>query len=323
MTVVIVSSLLVFVTVLLLGQLMYILLTRSAVLKQKHLRERMDSVSGLSRGMEGLEIVRIRTMSDVPWFNRTLKRITLLKRIRLLIEQAGVKTNVGTIVLSTLLLGTVGSLLGAIVVQNRSLGILVGIVLAMLPFMYLLRKRRQRISRFEEQLPEALDMIVRALRAGHAFTQSLKLIADEFDDPMGEEFRKVMEEINFGAGVDRALENLNRRVDVPDLKFFVTAVNIQRESGGNLAEILTTISRLIRERFSFRRQVKTLSAEGRLSGIVLCALPFVVGAFIYVFNTEYFRELTDHPLGKYIILGQLVLMGFGMFVISRMVKIEV
>jgi tight adherence protein B len=140
---------------------------------------------------------------------------------------------------------------------------------------------------------------------------------------MGEEFRKTIDEINFGSGVDRALENLTRRVDVPDLKFFVTAVNIQRESGGNLAEILTTISRLIRERFSFRRQVKTLSAEGRISALVLCALPFVVGAFIYTLNNDYMRTLLDHPLGKYVIGIQLVLMGLGMVVISKMVKIEV
>jgi tight adherence protein B len=323
MSIAVVSSLLVFVTVLLLLRVVAGLVTRRAVLRQEHLRNRLNSVAGLGRGMEGLGIVRIRTMSDVPWLHRLLKRFGFVGRISLLLESSGVKTNVGTILLSALLLGVIGFSLGRLFLYNTMVGVLLGIVFGAFPFLWLKSRKAKRMARFEVQLPEAMDMISRALRAGHAFTNSLKLIADEFEDPMGEEFRKVVDEINFGAGVDRALENLIRRVDVPDLKFFVTAVNIQRESGGNLAEILTTISRLIRERFSFRRQVKTLSAEGRISAIVLCALPFVVGAFIYTFNNEYLSELLNHPLGMYVIMVQLVLMGLGMVVISKMVKIEV
>jgi tight adherence protein B len=323
MSIAIVSSVLVFVTVLLLLQVVAGLVTRRAVLREEHLRNRLNSVVGLGRGMEGLEIVRIRSLSDLPWLNRMLKRVGFMKPVRLLIEQAGVGTNVGTIVLSILFLGVIGFTLGTLVLQNQGLGILLGLALAMLPIFYLLRRKRQRMSRFEEQLPEALDMISRALRAGHAFTNSLKLIADELDNPMGEEFRKTIDEINFGAGVDKALENLTRRVEVPDLKFFVTAVNIQRESGGNLAEILTTISKLIRERFSFRRHVKTLSAQGRISAIILCLLPFVVGAAIYTINPEYLNTILTHHLGKYVVMVELVLMALGIVVIRRMIRIEV
>jgi tight adherence protein B len=323
MSIAIVSSLLVFVTVLLLLQVVAGLVTRRVVLREKHLRNRLNSVVGLGRGMEGLEIVRIRTLSEVPLLNRILKRFGAVKRLSLLIESSGVKINAGTILLTAMLFGVIGYSIGMLLLHTNVGGVLLGFVLGASPFLWLKSRKTKRIARFETQLPEAMDMIARALRAGQAFTNSLKLIADEFDDPMGEEFRKVMEEINFGAGVDRALENVARRVDVPDLKFFVTAVNLQRESGGNLAEILTTISRLIRERFAFRRQVKTLSAEGRLSAIILSALPFVVGAFSYLFNNEYFNTLTGHTLGKYIILAQLLLMGFGVVVLRKMVKIEV
>jgi tight adherence protein B len=323
MSVAIVSSILIFLTMLILGQVVAGLVTRRAVLRQEHLRNRLNSVAGLGRGMEGIGIVRIRTMSDVPWLHRFLKRFAFVGRISLLIESSGVKTNVGTILLSALLLGVIGFSMGMLLLYSNLVGILLGLMLSVIPFMWLKSRKSKRMARFETQLPEALDMISRALRAGHAFTNSLKLIADEFENPLGEEFRKTIDEVNFGAGVDRSLENMTRRVDVSDLKFFVTAVNIQRESGGNLAEILTTISRLIRERFSFRRHVKTLSAEGRLSAIVLCSLPFVVGVIIFTLNPGFLLTLLDHFLGIYVIGIQLVLMGLGVVVISKMVKIEV
>jgi tight adherence protein B len=323
MTVAIISSVLVFVTILLLGQAFASIITRGSVLREERLRNRLLAVAGLGHGMEGLEIVRIRRLSDVPWLNRMLKRLRFVKGIGQLIESSGVRTNVGTIVLSSLLLGAIGVSLGLLLMNSTPVGFLFGIMLGAIPFLWLKSRRTRRMASFEAQLPEALDMIIRALRAGHAFTNSLKLIADEFDNPIGEEFRKIVDEINFGIGVDRALENLSRRVDVPDLKFFVTAVNIQRESGGNLAEILSTISRLIRERFSFRRHVKTLSAEGRFSAIVLCLLPLVVGVVIYNINNEFMSTLLDHPMGKYVIMTELVLMAFGVLVIRKMVRIEV
>jgi tight adherence protein B len=323
MTITIISSMLVFVTILLLGQAVAGLITHASRGREERMRNRLLAVAGLGGGMEGLEIVRVRRLSDVPWLNRTLKRLRFMKGIGLLIESSGVRTNVGTIVLIMLLLAVIGVTMGSLLLNNTPAGILLGTVLGAFPLLWLKSRKAKRMSHFETQLPEAMDMIVRALRAGHAFTNSLKLIADEFDDPMGEEFRKVVDEINFGLGVDRALENLSRRVDVPDLKFFVTAVNIQRESGGNLAEILSTISRLIRERFSFRRHVKTLSAEGRFSAVVLCLLPIVVGVVIYNMNPEFMSALLDHPMGKYVIMAELVLMTLGVLVIRKMVRIEV
>ena len=148
------------------------------------------------------------------------------------------------------------------------------------------------MQRFEEQLPDALELIARSLKAGHAFSSGMKMVTDEFDDPVGTEFAKTLNEINFGVDVTEALKNLAKRVDCPDLNFFVISVILQKETGGNLAEILENIGHLIRERFKFYGRVRTLTAEGRLSAVVLIGLPFVIAFVIFLLNPEYIKILT-------------------------------
>jgi tight adherence protein B len=316
------SSLIFAVTVIAFVISLFGLLTRGKAAKAELIRTRLRAATGPGVQLEELEIVRNQSFSDLPWVNRTLKRLSSFQGVKTLIEQSGVSVNVGTVLLSSLLLFAIGF---SLVMGPYSVGpaIAVAFLFAFLPYLWLKRRRANRMRQFESQLPEALDTIARALRAGHAFANSLTLIAREFDPPLGEEFKKTVDEINLGISVNRALENLNRRVKSTDLSFFVTAVTIQRESGGNLAEILTTIAMLIRERFAFRRHVRSLTAQGRLSAYILLALPFLVGTAIFFLNPGYLNELFDHPMGHSIITLQLVFMVGGALIIRRMVKLEV
>jgi len=189
--------------------------------------------------------------------------------------------------------------------------------------MWLRRKWRKRMFKFQRGLPDALDLIARALQAGHAFSQGMRMVADEFGDPIGPEFEKTLDEINFGVAVDQALRNLTQRVSCPDLKFFVVSVNIQRETGGNLAEIVTNISGLVRERFKLKGRVKVLSAEGRLSAYVLIALPFAIAFVINLINPDYMGLLFETEQGKTLVMGALGTMFAGALVIRKLIRIKV
>ncbi len=179
------------------------------------------------------------------------------------------------------------------------------------------------MEKFQSQLPEALDLVARALKAGQALSGALKMVADEMDDPVGDEFDKTLNEINFGVGVPEALKNLASRVDCLDLKFFVIAVVIQRETGGNLAEILENIAHIIRERFKLYGRIRILAAEGKLSAIILTGLPFLT-AFVLLFaNPEYIQILARDPLGRVLAGAGISLMILGIFSMKRMIAIKV
>jgi len=202
-------------------------------------------------------------------------------------------------------------------------GLLAGSVLASLPFLYLIFQKNRRIKKFNSQLPDALDLIARSLKAGHAFPGGLEMVTREFKDPLGVEFAKVVDEINFGLGVDEALRNLTQRIDSPDLKFFAIASSVQRETGGNLAEILESIARVIRERFKLQGTIRTLSAEGRLSAVILVSLPFGVAAVLSVLNPKYTSLLFTDPVGKTMVMIALTMMILGIFVIKKIIRIKV
>ena len=179
------------------------------------------------------------------------------------------------------------------------------------------------MAKFEKQLPEALGLVARALRAGHSFASGMKLAAEEFGDPLGPEFENTLDEINFGVSVADALKNLAGRVDCPDVKFFVVSVILQRETGGNLAEIIEGLAHLIMERFKFRGKVRVLTAEGRLSAMILLILPFVLFGGLLLVNPEYVSHLFSDPIGIYLIEAAALMMVAGIFFIKRIIKVEV
>jgi tight adherence protein B len=199
----------------------------------------------------------------------------------------------------------------------------VALLVGMLPTLYIARLRNKRIKRLEVQLPDAVDMIARALRAGHSFASALGMVGQEIKEPMGPEFRITFEEINYGVAVDEALTNLAMRVPVNDLRYFVIAVLIQRESGGNLAEILDTIGMLVRERLKLYDKIRVLSAEGRLSAWILGLLPFCTAGLILVVNPDFMKVLWTDEMGLKMIGAALINMVLGVLWMRKIIRIRV
>ncbi len=239
------------------------------------------------------------------------------------IEQAGLRVSVSALVLMAL--GLAGLLaIGASVVVRGALaafgGALAGLVA---PVLLVRAKRAARLRRFEEQFPEALDLMSRAVRAGHALTTGLKMVADELGEPVGPEFRKTFDEQNFGLPLKDALSNLAERVPIMDVRFFATAVLIQRETGGNLAEILDNLAHVVRERFKIRRQVRVYTAHGRLTGYVLLALPAALAVALSFINPDHMNLLFRERMGQTMIGGAILMQVLGYLWIRRIVRIEV
>jgi tight adherence protein B len=239
------------------------------------------------------------------------------------IEQTGVKTSVSTVLLAAVGLGVgVGFLM--MMLMKHPMAFLIGAAMgAALPFVYLNFKRTKRIQKFEEDFPEALDLIARALKAGHAFVTGLKMVADEMDEPVGPEFRKTFDEQNFGLPMKDALENLTTRVPSLDVRFFSTAVLIQRETGGNLSEILENLAHVVRERFKILRQVRVHTAHGRFTGYVLLALPVVLCLALAYINPDHMNLLFRERMGQFMLMTAVVMQTIGYFWIRQVIKIEV
>jgi tight adherence protein B len=199
----------------------------------------------------------------------------------------------------------------------------VGLLLGTLPVLFLMQRRSARIKKFEEQFPEALDLLARALRAGHAFQTSLGMVADELHEPVGPEFRKTFDQQNFGLPLRDALFQLSERIPLMDVRFFTTAVLIQRDTGGNLAEILDNLSHVVRERFRIRREIRTKTAHGRFTGLVLLALPAGLGVILTVLNPDHMNLLFNHRIGHMLIGAAIVMQTVGFFWIRKILDLEV
>jgi tight adherence protein B len=239
------------------------------------------------------------------------------------IEQTGVKTTISALLLIALVSGAVMALLVTMAVR-APWGLPVGAAVGFgLPFMVLNYKRGKRLRAFEEAFPEALDLISRALKAGHAFATGLKMVADEMAEPVGPEFRKTFDEQNFGLPLKDALDNLTHRVPIIDVRFFATAVLIQRETGGNLSEILENLAHVVRERFKILRQVRVYTAHGRLTGYVLLALPAVLCIALMFINPDHMNILFREHTGQMLLMTAIVMQTIGYVWIRQVVKIEV
>jgi len=313
----------VFIVTVLLIEGGYLLYRRIANPELRGVQKQLKILSSETYGTEEIiNLVRARSLSEVLWLNQWLIKIPLMHKIDLLLQQSNSRGPLGVFLLFSLLLFFIGYLICLQLTSNLLVSVVGGLISGGIPLRYILTKKKRRMEKFQRQLPDALDLVARALKAGHAFSSGMKMITDEFDDPIGTEFSKVLDEINFGVSIPDALKNLSIRVDCPDLKFFVVSVIIQRESGGNLAEILENISHLIRERFKLQGRIRTLSAEGRISAYILIALPFVIASLVYFANPGYIKVLIIDPLGKKLITGAIFLMMVGIVIIRRMIRIR-
>ncbi len=287
------------------------------------IRKKLKKLSISSQETEASDLLRKRTLSEVPLLNRILLRITMIERLDRLRSLANAQLPTGFFILLALLFAGVSFLVFYLMKIYLILNVFLGICIGTFPFLYLYIKKNKRMRKFQTQLPEALDLMARSLRAGHAFSTGMKLAAEEFEDPLGPEFSLTLDEINFGLGVPEALTNFVNRVECQDLNFFVVAVILQRETGGNLAEIMESIAHLIRERFKLFGKIRTLAAEGKLSMWVLLALPFFIIGALFVVNPEYIKILFIEPVGRIMCGIALFMMFIGYLVMRRMVNIEV
>jgi len=269
-----------------------------------------------------INIIRDGHLSQIPLFNRWLQKLDVSERLQNLIDQANLSITVGQLVLFMLIVGGLGSLLS---LQSSLPFIMMPcfLLFSSLPLVYVFYCRRKRLKLFMQQFPDALDMMVSTLRAGHAFGRALQMVATEAPDPIGMEFRKTFEEQNLGLPMKEALVNLTQRIGSVDLKLFVTAVLIQRESGGNLTEILTKISQTIRARFKLLGQIKVFTTQGRFSGFIIGSLPMGLGVIVFLLNPGYIMLLFREPLGRFMVAAALTLQTIGFFVIRKIVRIKI
>lgn len=262
-------------------------------------------------------------ISNIPLLNRVLQNLDIIPKIAQLIRQAGMRWTPATFLLLTATAMAIPTYLVNLRTGSILIGLGVGVALGAAPFGLVMFKRMQRFGKFEAGLPEALDLIVSGLRAGHSLSSALGLVTRECADPVGTEFRVAFDEQNFGLDMRNALDNLVARVPLQDLKMAVTAIIIQRESGGNLAEVLEKTAFMVRERFRLKRQVRTHTAQGRMTGLVLTILPIALGFGLYLINPENESLLWHRELGIKLLIAATVSLIIGTALIQKIVRLKV
>jgi tight adherence protein B len=297
------------------------------ILAQRRLETRLQELSqpltDEVKETSGDVLVKVRHEGPLPAFDRMMAGSARGSALGAWIEQSGTRTSVSGVFLIAVAGAVMMGLVAGVATRAR-FGVLFGAVVGFaLPFLFLKVKRSRRLRTFEEQFPEALDMIARALKAGHAFATGLKMAADELPEPVGPEFRKTFDEQNFGLPLKDSLDNLAKRIPLLDVRFFATAVLIQRETGGNLSEILENLAHVVRERFKILRQVRVYTAHGRFTGYVLLALPAFLGVALSFINPDHMNMLFRERMGQMMLLGALVMQAIGFLWIKHVIKIEV
>jgi tight adherence protein B len=293
---------------------------------QDLIRKRMTAVRKAERRGEvslNLKLVRDELMSSVPLVHRILMQWSWSSKLQEFLVQAGMTIKPAKIILISAVLGLTSYLVSGLFYSRFYVQLPAGIVGLAIPFLVVSIKRSRRLRKFEEAFPEALDLLGRAVRAGHAFTTGLEMISKECADPLASEFRTAFEEQNFGLPLRDALLNLSERVPITDVRFFVTALLIQKETGGNLAEILDGLARVVRDRFRLYREVQVRTAQGRLTGLILIGLPIAVAIMMSIMNPSYMRVLIDDPKGPMVIAISVGMQVIGSFLLWKIIHFEV
>lgn len=314
----------IFIAVVLLLEGVYTAWNSSRGPEAKRIARRLQLMSaGAHAGQQRASILKQRLLSDTPAVQRLLMGMPRMHSLDKLIEQSGMKLKVSTFLLISFACGFAGMMLALMFHLPLLIAVLSGIAAAGMPLLFLLRRKRQRLNKIEEQLPDALDLMSRALRAGHALPSAIKMVGDEMADPIAAEFSIMFDEINYGIPIGDALRNLSTRVPSTDVGYFVVAVQIQRETGGNLTEILGNIAAIVRERLKLFGQIRTFSAEGRLSAWILCLLPFCLAALINLLNPDFMKVLWTDPMGPRMLSVMAVFMVIGIFWMRKIIRIRV
>ncbi len=289
----------------------------------KKVEERMEALARRGEATVYPSLLRDESLSEIPTLDRMLHNWNLARRLDVLLRQADMKMRVGVLILLMLVLASAAILIVTWITGHLPLGLASGLFVGLIPYWAVKRKKAERIKRFEENFPDALDLFVNALRAGYAFSGAMSMVAEEAPYPVAREFAIAFEEHELGLDTKDCLLNMVERVDSVDLKLFVTAIMIQRETGGNLAEVLDKIGSVIRERFRILGEVRAFSAQGRFSGLVLGILPIVVALIFSVLVPDYMATLVRDPIGKALIGAAIVLQILGFLAIRKIVAIKV
>ena len=303
--------------------LYFSLLLRKREQSTQKLKERVGAAKPDAGEWVPLAAERDERLSVIPAIDRFLRGLAIARRLELLLYQAGMSVRVGSFILMIAVLGMTGFIVGIAVFHKALHGAVFLFVLGVIPFVFLRHKRSVRQQRFSEEFPDALDLLVSALRAGISFSAALQVVSEESPDPVRSEFAILVEEQTLGLELRDALTNMTNRVGSLDLKFFATAVVLQRTAGGNLTEVLENTSRLIRDRFRILGDVQTFTAAGRLTGIILSALPFGMCVLMLMMAPDYFRLMWDHPTGRSVLGMAFLLQILGWFAIRKIVNIKV
>ncbi len=287
----------------------------------KRVATRLEALAGEAITQASIE--RARQPSRMPRLNALLGATSFGQRMQRFVTASAMAVSPAELIVMSVALGAFGMFLPGLLGKPPIFGGALALGLAVLPWWRVASRRRKRIERIERQFPEALDLMGRAMRAGHAFPSAVKMVADEMADPMGRDFRILFDEMNYGVPTNDALAHLAVRVPVPDVSYFVVAVMIQRESGGNLAELLDKISTIVRERLKLLGEVRTLSAEGKLSAIILTALPFGVALVVNLVNPEFMQVLWTDPMGQRMVGVAIFMMLVGIMWMRSIIRIRV
>jgi tight adherence protein B len=303
----------------------YLFATHGTESKRARLQKRLADALLHSAHTEDVEVILARNelMSEIPFVNRFLVRMQAALQLKRMLDQADLHITPSRLVMFSAMAGMLGALAASVVTISVLIMIVGGIAAAAIPFVHVWWKRKKRFEAFLEHLPDALDLMSRGLSAGHAFSEALHMVSAEMPEPVASEFRKTYEEQNLGLSLKLALENLTQRMPLLDLRMCVTAVLIQRETGGNLAEILEKVAYTIRERFRIMGDLKTLTTSSRMSAWLLCGLPIFVTIVITGMNPDYMSVLWKDPRGHYLIAAAMILQVTGMLIVRKILDIKI
>jgi len=315
----------VFIAAFLVVALVLTAMSATATQQEKQTLARLDSVVTNSSAVhdEVIDIRRQEMLSRIPWLDRTLQRLDLFPRLRMLLYQADLNWTVSTLLLMSVLCWIIAGNLVFWRTGFLFLSVLLGGATGFGPLLYVLRKRAQRFNRFEEKLPTCLEMMVGALRAGHSLVSAIGTVANEGGEPVAKEFQKCFDEQNFGLELRTAMQNLALRVPIEDVRMIVIAVLIQKESGGNLAEILEKAAYIIRERFRIKRQIRVHTAQGRMTGWILAFLPVVLGLALYLVNPDNMSLLWKRSIGVKMLYAAVCMTLIGALIIRKIIRIRI
>lgn len=312
-----------FVAVILLVEGLYMMWNSYKGPEAKKIEQRLRALSASSDSSERAAVLKNRMLSEVPAIERVLLGIPRINNLDRWLVQSGLDWTVAKLLAISLLFGAAAYIMLSFVALLPFMQLATAIAASGVPFAYVQWKRSRRLRRMEQQLPDTLDLIGRAMRAGHALPSGLQMVGDEMVNPIAQEFRITHDEINFGVSMQQALTNLSERVPITDVRYFVVAILVQREAGGNLTEVLDNLSKLIRNRLKFHAKIKVLTTEGRMSAWVLGLLPFALAGLLNFANHDFISILWTDPAGIMITNVVLGMMAVGALWLYRLVQIRV